>query len=105
MEEQLEDKGSILNYYKLCNNARNAFPALMRGTPERVANANENVLVFTKTYKEETITIAVNFSNKTETVTDLGSALTLKQGICVSGSVKGDGTSLKIPAYGIAILA
>ncbi len=104
VEEQLADKNSILNYYKLCNNARNAFPALMRGTFERVENENENVLVFTKTYKEETITIAVNFASSVQTVKGLGN-LSLKQGICVSGSVSGSGASLKLPAYGIAILA
>lgn len=104
VEEQLKDKGSILNYYKLCNNARNAFPALMRGTSERVENANENVLVFTKTYKEETITIVVNFSQKTQTVKDLGD-VSLKQGICVSGKISGNGSSLKLPEFGIAILA
>ena len=105
VEDQLKDKGSILNYYKLCNNARNAFPALMRGTAVRVASDNENVLVFTKTYKDETITIAVNFSTETQTVTGLGDALTLKQGICVDGSVSGSGASLKLPKLGIAILA
>lgn len=105
VESQLKDSTSILNYYKLCNNARNAFPALMRGTPARVENENANVLVFTKTYKDQSVTIAVNFSGETQTVKDLGDALTLKQGICVKGSVSGSGASLKIPAYGIAILA
>ncbi len=104
VEEQLADEGSILNYYKHCNLVRNAYPALMRGTPKRVENSNENVLVFTKTYKDETITIVVNFSQKAQTVKNLG-GVSFKQGICVSGEITGSGSSIRLPEFGIAILA
>ena len=103
VEEQLADENSILNYYKACNRVRNAFPALMRGTPERVECENENLLVFTKTYKEETVTIVINFSAEEETVSGIEGKL--KQGLCVEGSVTASGSSLKLPKYSIAILA
>lgn len=104
VEQQLEDPDSILNYYKLCNQVRNAFPALMRGTPERIENDNENVLVFKKTYKDETVTVAINFSNSKQTVKNIGAGLKLQHGICVEGKASGNGSSLKLPAFGIAIL-
>ncbi len=105
VEEQLADKNSIINYYKLCNNARNAFPALMRGTPSRGSSSNSNVLVMTKTYQGKSVTVVVNFSASQQTVTGLSDTLKLKQGICVSGSVSGTASSLNVPGFGIAILA
>ncbi len=100
VEQQLKDEDSILNYYKRCNNARNAFPALMRGTAVRV-NEDGAVLVFTKTYKSQTVTVAVNFSMETETVEVSG---TLARDICVSGAVTESGGTLTMPALSIAIL-
>lgn len=103
VKEQLADGKSILNYYKLCNNARNAFPAIMRGKPERIAyGADDKILIFTKTYLDETVTIIINFGSETKTVT--GVEGTLAQGICVSGAVKKSGTTVKMPAKSIAIL-
>ena len=103
VEEQLQDKDSILNYYKLCNNARNAFPALMRGTAEKLEQANEEVLVIKKTYNGQSVTVAINFS-KGENVIN-GDYGTLQQGLCVEGSVKSNGTSHTLPALSIAIFA
>lgn len=103
VEEQLKDDDSILNYYKLCNNARNAIPALMRGTAERLESTNENVLVFKKTYKDETITIAVNFSKEESTIEgDYGQ---LKQSLCVEDSVSVRGSKITLPTFSIAIFA
>ena len=101
VKEQLADSNSILNYYKLCNNARNAFPAIMRGTPERIPCTVEKVLIFKKTYNGESVTIVINFAGEEKTVEAEG---TLAQAICVSGSVKQSGKSLKMPAKSIAIL-
>ncbi len=104
VEAQLADSNSIINYYKMCNNARNAFPALMRGEATRVFldEYNPAVLVFKKTYKEQTITIAVNLSEN-ENRAD-GVEGTLAQSICVSGKIGREGTSLNMPGYSIAIL-
>ena len=102
VKEQLKDSGSILNYFKVCNNARNAFPALMRGTPSRIAYDDYNILVFQKTYKDQTIKIVINFGKDKKTVNGIEG--TLAQGICVDGKIKQSGSSLTMPKYSIAIL-
>ena len=101
VKEQLADGNSILNYYKLCNNARNAFPAIMRGKIEKISSSEAKVLIFKKTYNDTSVIIAINFADEEKTVESEGS---LAQGICVSGSVKKSGSSLKLPAKSIAIL-
>ncbi|MDE6273689.1 MAG: alpha amylase [Clostridiales bacterium] len=105
VEEQLADENSILNYFKLCNNARNAFPALMRGSSERIEQSVEDVLVFKKTYGEETIVIAVNFAQEERTIE--GEYGTLKQSlICTEeGEIKSSGNKTTMPAFSIAIFA
>ena len=104
VQEQLEDKNSILNFYKLCNNARNAFPALMRGDAQLIEQSNENVLVFKKTYKDETIVIAVNFA-KEESVIE-GDFCKLQQGLCTDvGSVNVNGKKVTMPSFSFAIFA
>lgn len=100
--EQLEDGNSILNYYKLCNNARNAFPAIMRGTAERVSYDDTEVLVMKKTYGEQTVTVVINFGEAEKSVEGIEGTLT--QSICVKGQIKSKGSALKMPAYSIAIL-
>ena len=103
VEEQLKDSNSILNYYKLCNNARNAFPALMRGSFDRISSlSNTDVLAFKKTYKDQTITVIVNLATTEKKVE--GVEGTLAQSICVSGKIGRSGTSLTMPKYSIAIL-
>lgn len=105
VEEQLQDENSILNYYKRCNNARNAFPALMRGRSERIEQSVEDVLVFQKTYEKETIVIAVNFAQEERTIE--GEYGTLKQSlICTEeGEIKSSGNKTTLPAFSIAIFA
>ena len=102
VESQLQNTGSILNYYKLCNNARNAFPALMRGKVTRTVLDDTQVLYMTKTYKEQTIIVVVNLGTESKTVNDVSG--TLAQSICVTGSISQSGTSLTMPKYSIAIL-
>lgn len=103
VEAQLKDGNSILNYYKACNRARNAFPAIMRGTAERVPCETEGALAVKKTYGDSSVTIVINFSSGNVQVGGLDGEL--KQGICVSGSVSGSGSSLSMPGFSIAILA
>ena len=100
--DQLKDNNSILNYYKLCNNARNAFPALMRGTVSRTKKDDSSILYITKTYKDEAIKIVVNLADTSKTVEEIEG--TLAQSICVSGKIKQSGTTLSMPKYSIAIL-
>ncbi len=101
VKEQLEDGNSILNYYKLCNNARNAFPAIMRGTPEKLPSESESVLIVKKTYNSESVTIVINLAARELSAEAEG---TLAQSICVSGSVKKEGNTLQMPGRSIAIL-
>ncbi len=103
VEKQLKDGDSILNYYKACNHARNAFPALMRGNAERLDCATKGVLAFQKTYEDSSVTVLINFSSEKAEVGGLAGEL--KQGICISGSVSQSGNSLSMPGFSIAILA
>ncbi len=102
VKEQLKDKNSILNYYKQCNNVRNAFPALMRGKPTRVEYEDPKVLIFTKEWNGQSVTVVINFDLSTKDVAVEGS---LKKGVCVEGEVKQNGNTLSMPKYSIAILA
>ena len=102
VKEQLKDGNSILNYYKLCNNARNAFPALMRGVIERISYDDEKILVFKKTYNDESVTVVINFDSAEKSVKGIEGSLA--QGLCVSGSINKSGSTLKMPAKSIAIL-
>ena len=107
VESQKADPDSILNYYKYCNNARNAFPELMRGTTTRVENGNANVLVLEKTYEGKTITVVLNISADDVKVKGLNSDLSLKHVVCLNHEdvVTQTTSSLKMPKYSIAILA
>lgn len=102
VKEQLQDSNSILNYYKICNNARNAFPALMRGDIERISYDDGQVLAFKKTYKGESVTVIINFALSEKSVS--GIAGKLAQGICVGGSIQQIGSTFKMPSKSIAIL-
>ncbi len=102
VKDQSEDANSILNYYKLCNNARNAFPALMRGAPQRIAYDDSEVVIMKKTYNNTSVTVVINTA-----VTDKevgGIEGTLAQSICIKGSISSKGSLLKMPARSIAIL-
>lgn len=101
VKEQLADSNSILNYYKLCNNTRNAFPAIMRGKPEKLDSDNDSVLIVKKTYEDQSVTIVINLA-QTETTAEASGEL--KQAICVSGKITKDGSTLQMPGRSIAIL-
>ncbi len=103
--EQLADESSILNYYKQANNIRNAFPAIARGTMSRVPKMDSGVLVFTKTYEDETITIIINFDDEATTSTFSGyEGLEIAAELAVDGHVTIDGDTITLPAYSYAIL-
>ncbi len=101
VKEQLADENSILSYYKLCNNARNAFPAIMRGTAERLASDDGSVLIVKKTYKEQSVTIVINLAQREATAEASGD---LAQSICVKGDITKEGDALHMPGRSIAIL-
>lgn len=102
VKDQLANNNSILNYYKLCNNTRNAFPALMRGAAERVSYDDSEVLIMKKTYGGQSVTVVINLSVNDKSVNGIEG--NLAQSICVKGNIKKSGSALKMPKYSIAIL-
>lgn len=102
VKEQSENNNSILTYYKLCNNARNAFPALMRGKAERITYDDAEVLVMKKTYNNQSIKVVINLGVGEKNVNGIEGDLA--QSICVNGNIKKNGSALNMPAYSIAIL-
>ena len=102
VEKQLKDSGSILSYYKLCNNTRNAFPAIMRGKSTRIELDEPGVLVMRKEYGDQSVTVVINMNEDGVTVNGIEGSLA--QSLTVDGEVKRNGSSLKMPALSIAIL-
>ena len=100
--QQLASATSILNYYKKCNALRNQFGAILRGTPSKVNYSDSEVLVISKTWSGQTVKIVINFSNSTKTVSGQG---TYKDGVCVSGSISSNASSVTMPAHSIAIFS
>ena len=91
-----------MNYYKQCNNARNAYPALMRGVATRIPCDDDYVLIMRKEWRGQSVVVAINFAKESKSVGVDGE---LKKGICVEGRVSQKGGSLEMPKYSIAILA
>lgn len=102
VKEQLADETSILNYYKQANNLRNAFPEIARGSLSQVV-CDGKILVFTKTYGDESITVIINFDVEERTVE--GEYGTLQKGLSATdGKVVGNGNVFTLPGYSFAIL-
>lgn len=102
VKQQLADSGSILSYYKMANNIRNAFPEIARGESELVLSEGK-LLVFTKTYQGSTVVVAVNFDVASATVE--GDYGTLQKGLSAYGEeVSQSGGMLTLPGYSYAIL-
>ena len=102
VKSQQKDESSILSYYKLCNNARNAFPALMRGVPEKIDYDDREVLIMKKTYQGQSVTVVINTGLGDKKVKGVEGALA--QSICVDGNISKKGSALNMPARSIAIL-
>lgn len=101
VEEQYADETSILNYYKRCNNIRNAFPEIARGEMKMTYYSDMDVLIFSKTWEDSTITIVVNFSTEEKTVEmDLGE---LQAELAVEGNATYEDGVLTLPMYSFAI--
>lgn len=102
--QQQEDSESILNYYRDVNRIRNAFPSVMRGTAERVDYDSETILLLRKTYEDESVLIAVNFSEEPADVT-LDGSFELAAQLLTEGEMSLDGNALSMPARSIAVLS
>lgn len=105
VKEQLSDPNSILNYYKKANKIRNTFKSIARGAIGTIdEGTEENCLVtIEKTYEDEKIVIAINFSDVN--VATYPTELKLQTCLTVdsSDSVASANNVYTIPSYGIAV--
>ncbi len=97
--QQIADEASILRYYQAANNLRNAFPAIIRGTPSKVSN-NGGLLTIKKTWNSQTVYIVINFTNGNKTVS-APTGTTFQKALCPAGTA----TATSLPAYSIAVYA
>lgn len=109
VDKQLEDEGSLLNYYKQALRLRNSNPELARGeitVLEELCDGGQAVL--TKTYGESTIGVLYNISEGEATVSLSGTVLSgcsLCGGLTVDeNEVVLDGDTVTLPAHSIAIV-
>ena len=108
-EEQKDDAGSIYNYYREAIAIRNGLPVIARGktVPEDTLNV-ACVTAVRKTWNDQQCIIIMNIDDDEAGATvDLSSYTDWKLAASLSVSeqtVSQEGSSLKLPAYGIAIL-
>lgn len=68
VEEQQEDAGSILNYYKRAIRLRENNPEILRGDVEVIEGLDKDITAVTKTYEDSTIIILMNISSEEKQV-------------------------------------
>ena len=108
-QEQKDDGASVYNYYREAIAIRNALPVISHGkvSVEEALNV-ECVSAMRKTWNDQECIIIMNIDDDTAgAMVDLSAYADWKlaAGLSVSGEAVGmDGSSLKLPAYGIAIL-
>ena len=66
VEEQKNDSGSLLNYYKKMIHLKQSNAALAQGKYTNLSNNNSHIFSFIRTYKNEKLLVAVNLSNETQ---------------------------------------
>lgn len=109
VQNQLQDAGSLLNYYRRAVRLRNENPEIARGSITVIDMLCEgNQAAVTKTYEESTIGIVYNTSEEEITVMLAGTDL---EGMNIRGYLTENGEivtlengSLTLPAYSICIL-
>ena len=107
LEAQRSDDSSLYNYYRQAVAIRNALPAIARGrtTAETALNVG-CISAFRKTWNEENVIILMNISPEAGQA-DLSAygdwilAATLSAD---GGEIAMNGTTLELPAYGVAVL-
>ena len=80
VQESLQDKNSILNVYKALLKLRNNEKALQYGSYEKLER-NEDIIVFTRMYKGDKITVVVNFGKQTSIELPAGAKILLGNAI------------------------
>ena len=106
--EQMEDEGSILNYYKEAMELRNRFPSIARGDVTYYPDGQNNyICVITKEYEGEKITIVFNMDTFEQTVTldtaTLGFTELVGELYASGGEMKCENGTLVMPPQSIAI--
>lgn len=107
LEEQKENDLSIYNYYRQAVAIRNALPVISHGktTEEKTLNVG-CVSAFRKTWNEESCIVLMNIDEAAAAV-DLSSyeGWTLAASLSVGEEEAAmEGTTLNLPAYGVAVL-
>lgn len=108
-EEQKEDGSSVYNYYREVIAIRNALPVISHGKVTVETDLNkECVSAMRKTWNDQECIILMNIDDdEAGTTVDLSAYSDWKMvaGLSANGEpISMDGTSLTMPAYGIAIL-
>ena len=107
LEEQRGDDSSLYNYYRQAIAIRNALPQIARGVPTAEAALNTGCIsAYRKTWGEEECIILMNINGEDAKV-DLSSYSdwTLAASLSADGSkIKLKGDTLKLPAWGVAVL-
>ena len=107
MEEQRTNDNSVYNYYRQAIAIRNALPVISHGRSIAEVTLNKGcVSAFRKNWNDEECIILMNISAEPATV-DLTTYTdwSLAAQLCTDeNKVAREGTNLKLPAYGVAIL-
>lgn len=107
LESQRDDDTSVYNYYRQAIAIRNALPVISHGTVTAEAGLNQGcVSAYRKTWDEEECLILMNVDDSAAEV-DLSAYAdwTLAASLSADGNeIKIEGTTLSLPAYGVAVL-
>ena len=107
LEEQLNDDASLFNYYRQAIAIRNALPQIARGIPTAETALNKGcVSAYRKTWGEKECIILMNIDGN-DTQVDLADYTdwTLAASLSAEGGkIAQKGTTLKLPAWGVAVL-
>jgi glycosidase len=107
LETQVNDDGSLYNYYRQVIAIRNALPQIARGIPTAETALNTGcVSAFRKTWNEESCIILMNIDSKDAAVdlsdfSDWNLAATLSAN---AEEIRLSDNTLNLPAWGVAIL-
>ena len=107
LEEQRGDEDSLYNYYRQAIAIRNSLPQMARGIPTAENDLNKGcVSAYRKTWENESCIVLMNISEEDAQV-DLSAYADwdLAASLSANGDkIKLKGTTLKLPAWGVAIL-
>ena len=109
VKQQKKDKNSLLNYHKQINYLRNKYPEIPRGEMKFYDDLMGNgILVFEKTWNEQSCLIVINFSFEETANVDLssiGQFKNLEYAVATTGKVTYKNNTVTLPPYAIAILS